>query len=189
MTIKKDKVVSLIYELRLDAPDGEIAEALTEDRPLTFLYGSGNLLPKFEENIDGLQVGDSFDFNLAAVEAYGETNADAIVEVPVSAFEMDGKVDENLLKTGNTIPMRDNAGNRLNGVVKEITDSVVKMDFNHPLAGNHLYFKGKVTEIREATDEELSHGHIHAGGCGCDSGGCGEGMPEDGSCGSGGCGC
>lgn len=190
MTVRKDKVVSLVYELRLDAANGEVVESLTEDRPLQFLYGSGNLLPKFEANIDGLKIGDSFDFDLTAVDAYGEINADAIVEVPISAFEMDGKVDENLLKVGNNIPMRDNAGNRLNGVVKEVTDEVVKMDFNHPLAGNHLFFKGQVTDIREATEEELSHGHIHSGGgCGCGDGGCGDGMPEDGSCGSGGCGC
>lgn len=190
MTVRKDKVVSLIYELRVDAPDGEVVEALSEDRPLTFLYGSGNLLPKFEDNIDGLNIGDSFDFNLNAADAYGEVNQEAVVEVPIAAFEMDGKVDENLLKIGNNIPMRDNAGNRLNGVVKEVTDANVKMDFNHPLAGNHLFFKGQVTDVREATEEELSHGHVHAGGgCGCGSGGCGDGQPMDNNCGGGTCGC
>jgi FKBP-type peptidyl-prolyl cis-trans isomerase 2 len=79
-------------------------------------------------------------------------------------------LDEKLVQVGNTIPMRDNAGNRLNGVVKAVTDSNVNMDFNHPLAGNHLFFSGEVTDVREATDEELSHGHVHAEGCG---GGCG----------------
>lgn len=189
MNIKKDKVVSLIYELRLGSAEGDIVESLTEDRPLTFLYGSGNLLPKFEENIDGLTTGDSFKFDLAAGDAYGEVNDAAIVDVPIAAFEMDGKVDNEMLKLGNTIPMRDNAGNRLNGMVKEVTDANVKMDFNHPLAGNHLFFSGSVTEIREATEEELSQGNINAGGgCGCDSGGCSEEKSESG-CGSGGCGC
>ena len=201
MTIKKDKVVSIIYDLRIDSPEGEIVESLNQDKPLTFLYGSGNLLPKFEENISGLKLGDSFDFDLAVTDAYGEVNETAIVEVPISAFEMDGKLDEDLVKLGNTIPMRDNAGNRLNGVVKEISSENVKMDFNHPLAGNHLYFKGEVTEVREATEEELTHGHVH-GGCGCGSGGCGGHSQEEscgcgdehdhqggGGCGSGSCGC
>ena len=146
-------------------------------------------MPKFEENLNGLQIGDKFDFNLTAKDAYGEKNDAAIVKVPISAFEVDGKLDTSLVKVGNTIPMRDNAGNRLNGVVKSVDDSNVKMDFNHPLAGNHLFFTGSVTDIREATEEELSHGHIHGQGGGCgDSCGCGS-EPTDGDCGSGGCGC
>lgn len=188
MTITKEKVVSIVYELRLDSKEGEVVESLTQDKPLTFLFGSGNLLPKFEENIDNMKVGDGFEFDLTAEDSYGEINEAALVEVPKSAFEMDGKIDENLLVLGNTIPMRDNAGNRLNGVVTEVTDENVKMDFNHPLAGKHLFFKGEVTEIREASEEELSKGHIHAeGGCGCGDGGCGSGETTD-SCGDGGCG-
>ncbi len=189
MVINKDKVVSLIYELRLDSPSGEVVEELTQDNPLTFLFGSGNLMPKFEENINGLQIGDDFNFDLASVDAYGEVNEAAIVEVPISAFEMDGKIDHNLLTLGNTIPMRDNSGNRLNGVVKEVTTENVKMDFNHPLAGNHLFFKGQVTDIREATEEEISHGHVHGGGCGCNGGGCEDKGHEGGGCGDSGCGC
>jgi FKBP-type peptidyl-prolyl cis-trans isomerase SlyD len=189
MTITKDKVVSLVYELRVNSKEGDIVESLTTDNPLSFLFGAGNLLPKFEAKIDGLNVGETFDFDLVATDAYGEVNDAAIVDVPLSAFMTDGVVDENLVQLGNTIPMRDNAGNRLNGVVKEITDENVKMDFNHPLAGNHLFFKGEVTDIREATEEELSHGHIHAhGGCGGGCG-CGDEAMDPSSCGSGSCGC
>ncbi|MBN2484382.1 MAG: peptidylprolyl isomerase [Bacteroidales bacterium] len=189
MVVANEKVVSLIYELRLDSPQGEVIESLSQDNPLTFLFGTGNLLPKFEENINGLSVGDKFDFDLEALEAYGEKNEEAVVSVPVSAFEINGKIDEGMLSIGNTIPMRDNAGNRLNGVVKEVTDDTVVMDFNHPLAGNRLFFKGEVTEIREATQEELSHGHIHSG-CGCGDGGCSDGHSHDShGCGSDGCCC
>lgn len=192
MVVANEKVVSLVYELRLDSPEGEIIEALSQDNPLTFLYGTGNLLPKFEKNISGLKVGDKFDFDLDAPDAYGEVNEEAVVSVPIGAFEVNGKIDNNMLSLGNTIPMRDNAGNRLNGVVKEVTSTTVVMDFNHPLAGNRLYFKGEVTEVREATDEELSHGHIHSS-CGCGDGGCSDGDCGDdhgkGGCGDGGCGC
>ena len=109
------------------------------------------------------------------------------------------KVDENLLKIGNMIPMMDAEGRRMNGKVVTIEEEVVKMDFNHPMAGNDLFFKGQVTDVREATEEELHHGHIHGngGGCGCGSGGgsCGDGSCDDkdacddGGHGSCGCGC
>jgi FKBP-type peptidyl-prolyl cis-trans isomerase SlyD len=192
MTITKDKVVSLIYELRLNSPQGEVIEALSNDNPLTFLFGTGNLLPKFEEKIQGMNVGDTFDFNLSSTDAYGEVNAEAIIDVPLSAFEVNGAIDDDLLKLGNIIPMRDNQGNRLNGVVKEVSSTDVTMDFNHPLAGSDLFFKGEVTEIREATEEELSHGHIHSscgcgGSCDCEEG-CGE-QDEVSNCSSGSCGC
>lgn len=184
MEVSKDKVVSLTYELRLDNPQGEIVESLTDDSPLTFLYGSGGLLPKFEEKIDGLKAGAGFDFELKSQDAYGEINDNAIVSVPISAFEIDGAIDQSMLHIGNKIPMQDGAGNKLTGIVKDITEENVVMDFNHPLAGNQLYFKGRITEVREATEEELEHGHIHAGG-GCGSGcGCG-----DSHGGGGGCGC
>jgi len=170
MIISKDKVVSLTYELRLNSSEGEIIEALKDESPLTFLYGSGNLLPKFEQHISELKVGDKFSFDLIAEDAYGEINENAIVEVPVSAFEIDGKIDDKLLQIGSKIPMQDASGNKLTGVVKELNGETVKMDFNHPMAGNHLFFSGKVVEIREATEEELTHGHAHyAGSCeGCE---------------------
>ena len=190
MIVTKEKVVSLTYELRLDDKEGEILESLTEDAPMVFLFGSGNLLPKFEENINGLRVGDKFDFNLSSSDAYGEVDLEAIVSVPISAFEIDGKIDENMLSLGNKIPMQDNAGNKLTGVVTEVTADSVKMDFNHPLAGSDLFFKGTITEVREATEEELHHGHIHAHG-GCGSGGCGDCGPSGcgDSDGGGSCGC
>ncbi|MFW6370452.1 MAG: FKBP-type peptidyl-prolyl cis-trans isomerase [Bacteroidota bacterium] len=181
MEIKENRVVSLIYELRKDSESGEVLEKVVEENPLVFLYGMGNMLPKFEEKLAGLQAGDSFNFDLAAAEAYGQQNQDAIVNVPIAAFEVNGVVDQTMLKLGNTIPMQDNQGNRLNGKITEIANDHVRMDFNHPLAGENLHFNGRITEIREATEEELSHGHIHSGGCsGC---GCGSGEQKDG------CGC
>ena len=174
MIISKDKVVSLTYELRLDSSNGQVVETLNDDSPLTFLYGSGNLLPKFEQHINELKVGDKFSFDLVAEDAYGEINENAIVEVPVTAFEIDGKIDDKLLQLDNKIPMQDASGNKLTGIVKEINGETVKMDFNHPMAGNHLFFSGKVVEIREATEEELHHGHAHyPGSCeGCED--CGD---------------
>jgi FKBP-type peptidyl-prolyl cis-trans isomerase SlyD len=195
MIAEKNKVVSLSYVLRrADTAEKEIVEEVFADRPLTFLLGHGNLLSKFEANVEGLKVGDSFEFILACDDAYGKSQPEAVVVLPKNIFEIDGVVDETMLTVGNAIPMMDNAGNRLNGVVVELGDDTVKMDFNHPMAGADLHFVGKVVDIREATEEELQHGHIHQGG-GCGSGscgdcGCGEGAEEAScGCGSESCGC
>lgn len=198
MIAEKNSVVSIVYELRSGSKEGEIVEALTPENPLTFIYGTGGLLPKFEENLTGLKTGDNFEFLLNSEDAYGPVVESAVVHVPLNIFEVDGKVDENLLKVGNTVPMMDAQGRRMNGKVLTIEAEAVQMDFNHPMAGNDLFFKGEVTEVREATEEELSHGHTHGeGGCGCESGdgSCGDGSCDDkggcddGSQGGGGCGC
>ncbi len=102
-------------------------------------------------------------------------------------------MDEELIKVGNMVPMQDAQGNRLNGIVLEVTDENVRMDFNHPLAGDDLFFVGAVKEVREATDEEIM-AVVNAGGCGssCGSGCSCESEAESDSgcgCGSGGCGC
>lgn len=186
MIAEKDNVISIIYELRSGTKEGEIVEALTLDNPLTFLFGTGGLLPKFEENLNGLTTGDSFEFLLPFEDAYGPVVDSAIVLVPKKVFEVNGKIDENLMKVGTMVPMMDSEGRRLNGKVIAIDGGEVKMDFNHPMAGNDLYFKGKITAVRNATEEEMSHGHIHGDGEGCGNGSCGCGGNE-GSCGDGTC--
>jgi FKBP-type peptidyl-prolyl cis-trans isomerase SlyD len=197
MIAEKNNVVSIVYELRNGSKEGEVVEALTPDNPLTFLFGTGGLLPKFEEQLNGLTAGDNFEFLLHSEDAYGPVVENAIVHVPLSVFEVDGQIDENLVRIGTMVPMMDAEGRRLNGKVISVEGEAVKMDFNHPMAGNDLYFKGEITDVRSATDEELTHGHVHAShGCGC--GGNGHGSCEDDNCGcedkgscndEGGCGC
>lgn len=186
MTISENKVVSVSYELTTSSSKGEIIETVTAASPLTFISGTGNLLAAFEQNLSGLKEGDSFSFTILSQDAYGEPNEKAVVSLPIDAFMVDGQVDNELLQIGNVIPMRDQSGRRLNGKVKEVTDSNVTMDFNHPLAGDDLHFKGTVVGVREATDEEVAHGHIHeehSCGCGGDSCGtdsCGTGCGDEG---------
>ena len=201
MIAEKNKVVSIVYELRSGSKEGEVVESLNAENPLTFLFGTGGLLPKFEENLSGLTSGDSFEFELGLEDAYGPVVENAIVHVPQSVFEVDGQIDDSLLQIGSMVPMMDSEGRRLNGKVIAIEGDAVKMDFNHPMAGNDLYFKGQVTDVRSATDEELNHGHVHgaaAGGCGCGGSESGECSPDncedddcksDGEGGSCGCGC
>jgi FKBP-type peptidyl-prolyl cis-trans isomerase SlyD len=186
MNIAKEKMVSVTYELKYDNADAQLIEKVEKDSPLTFQFGVGKMLEYFEKNIENMSVGDLFDFKLTAEQAYGPITDEAIVDVPMRAFMVDGKVDPELVKLGNTIPMMDSYGNRLHGIVLEINDETVKMDFNHPLAGEDLHFKGKVIEVRDPRPEELAHS------CGCNSCGseesdCGDGCGSNqGSCG---CGC
>jgi FKBP-type peptidyl-prolyl cis-trans isomerase SlyD len=171
MVVSQNTVVSLTYELRVNGKSGEVIEKVDQSSPLTFLFGTGSLLPKFEDNLAGLKVGDGFDFNLISEDAYGEFDESSVIKVPLHAFQMEGKVDYDLVKIGNKIPMQDSEGHRLTGVVKTVDTDFVTMDFNHPLAGNHLFFKGEITDIRQASEEELAHGHLHStSSCeGCDS--------------------
>src|SRR5512145_1066369 len=110
MEISQNKVVSLSYELRANSKDGEVIETVDGNAPLTFLFGSGSLLPKFEENLAGLKVGDSFDFSLVSVDAYGDFDENSVIKIPVQAFQIDGKIDYELVKIGNKIPMQDSQG-------------------------------------------------------------------------------
>lgn len=188
MTINKDKVVALEYTLTVN---GEVIESVKAEKPLRFIFGAGTLLPKFEENVLEKSVGDAFEFRLEAEEAYGEVNKEMIVEIPKSAFEVDGKFDSEMIAVGKVLPMMDGMGNRLNGTVAGLTESGVVMDFNHPLAGQALNFKGKVVEVREATQQELEEGLYgeKRGGCGgCHGSGCGNGGCGGGDCSDGGCG-
>ncbi|MGQ7870336.1 FKBP-type peptidyl-prolyl cis-trans isomerase [Sunxiuqinia sp. sy24] len=189
MAITKNKMVSLTYDLRIEGANGELIEQTTAEKPLNFVYGAGLMMPKFEELLEGLEQGNDFNINLSCEEAYGPIDENAVVDLPKHLFLVEGKFDDEIIKVGNTVPMMSANGQRMNGLVLEITDENVKMDFNHPLAGEDLFFTGKVLEVREATDEEIAA--TVQGGCGCDSGGCG---CEDESCATegtsgGGCGC
>ena len=193
LEIGKYKMVKLTYDLRVDNESGEMVEQATTERPLEFLYGAGMMLPKFESELAGLKEEESFNITLAKNDAYGEVNNEAIVELPKHVFLVEGKFDDELIKVGNTVPMMSSNGQRLNGLVLEVSDETIKMDFNHPLAGEDLFFAGKVLSVREASDEEVAQ-ILSGGGCGCGSGGCDTSGCDDGSCGpndgaAGGCGC
>jgi FKBP-type peptidyl-prolyl cis-trans isomerase SlyD len=193
MIISKDKVISLSYSLRVN---DEIVDNAVAEHPLVFIFGRGQLLPLFEEKIKGLKVGDSFEFMVPCDEGYGRVNEMAVVDLPKNIFIIDGEIPADLLEIGKSLPMRDNEGNALNGLIVDIKEDTVVMDFNHPLAGQDLFFNGKIEDVRDASEEELSHGHVHSHGN--EHNGCGDGCGDDcgDSCGdqsqdkeSAGCGC
>ncbi|MDR2891279.1 MAG: FKBP-type peptidyl-prolyl cis-trans isomerase [Alistipes sp.] len=189
MKISENTFVALDYKLEVD---GAIADQSQPGQPLKFAYGMGMLLPKFEEAIADLEPGAEFKFTLSPADGYGETIAEAVVELPKTVFEVNGEVEEGLLVVGNMVPMADQQGNRLMGRIVEVGD-VVKMDFNHPMAGKTLNFSGKIVDVREITPEDLQG--FAGGGCSCGDGGCGSDCScddeGDGGCGDtkGGCDC
>ena len=158
MKIAKNTVPSVSYVLTVD---GEVVDEAKNEAPLSFIFGVGGMIPGFEKNLDGLETGDSYEFTLSPDEAYGEYNQNAVVDLPLSTFSVDGKIQEELLVVGKVIPMQDQNGNPLNGTVVGVGKETVKMDFNHMLAGKSLHFEGKVIDVREASPEELEHGHVH----------------------------
>jgi FKBP-type peptidyl-prolyl cis-trans isomerase SlyD len=158
MKIESQHVVSLTYDLYVNQEDGTeaLVESATQEQPLTFLYGAGQMLPKFEEHLSTLSTGDNFDFQLSAEDAYGEYNDEAVANLPKDMFE-----GTDMPEVGSILPLQDNQGNRFQGQVVSVVEDSVIVDLNHPMAGQQLHFKGEIINVRPANAEELSHGHAH----------------------------
>jgi FKBP-type peptidyl-prolyl cis-trans isomerase SlyD len=166
MPIAKNNVVFISYQLAFPDEDGQpdVVEIVDEKEPMVFIHGLSGLPEAFEENLLGLNEGDSFDFSISAEDAYGNVDPNAIIELPKSIFQAEGQNADDILQIGNFIPMTDDQGNRMQGIVVSIEGETVTMDFNHPLAEKTLMFQGKILKIREATPEEIAHGHVHGEG-------------------------
>ncbi|WP_256010515.1 FKBP-type peptidyl-prolyl cis-trans isomerase [Desertivirga xinjiangensis] len=157
MKIQPNSVVALTYDLYTTEDGQEVfVEKASEEQPLVFLYGVGMMLPKFEENLSGLAAGDSYDFHLSAIDAYGEKDANAVAELGIEMFQ-----GADLPEVDAVLPLQDNHGNQFRARVTNVSDTNVTVDLNHPMAGQDLHFKGQILNVREATKDELAHGHAH----------------------------
>ncbi|MEG1498650.1 MAG: FKBP-type peptidyl-prolyl cis-trans isomerase [Bacteroidales bacterium] len=156
MNVEKNSVVSLTYTLRYDDINGEIIEEVDKTNPMNVLIGHELLLDKFEENLQGLKKGDLFEFALTEEEGYGLYDEEGVIRVPKAEL-MDGVPEEEreMLYEGNIVPIQDTEGTEYQAFITEIKDDIITLDFNHPLAGENLYFKGVVVGVREATKEEI----------------------------------
>lgn len=173
MKIQDQKVVELIYQLEVD---GSIADKVSEDKPLDYIHGMGMLIPKLEEHLTGKEPGSSFEITIFPEDSYGEYDEKNVFDIPKTSFEINGKINEELLKEGQYIPLVNSSGNTVMGCIKKINEDSVTMDFNHPMAGKTLNFSGKIISVRDATEKELIeglHGEFVQCGCGCDEHGCG----------------
>ena len=177
MIIEKDRVVSIDYTLRDN--NGNLIDSSEGSDPLEYLHGNGNIIPGLEKALAGKKAGDKLTCSIAAADAYGERDDSLIFKVNKSEFE---GAD---IEVGMQFEAHGEEGAQI-VTVEGIEGEEVTIDANHPLAGETLNFDVKVVDVREATSEELEHGHVHGGcECGCE-GDCEDGEGE-GSCGCGNC--
>ncbi|MCH8531572.1 MAG: peptidylprolyl isomerase [Saccharospirillum sp.] len=154
MNIAAQRVVSIHYEVKDE--DGVVVDSSEGREPLVYLHGHNNIIPGLEKALDGLSTGDDFDVVVQAEEAYGDYQDALVQSVPMEAFQGVEKVEEGMVFTAQT------QGGPLQVTVTAIEADTVTVDGNHPLAGKALSFKGSVNEVRDASAEELEHGHVHS---------------------------
>ena len=159
--IDDGRVVTLRYDLREGGPGGALLERMDVNYPFTFLFGNGNLLPAFEEELRGLPDRASFAFTLPVERGYGPHRADQVLHLDRALFrDCTGSVPPGMLTPGNQVRLTANDGRDHSGkVVRCDGDDVVVVDFNHAMAGKPLYFEGAVLHVRPATPDELARGH------------------------------
>ncbi len=159
MTLKvgKDRVVKFEYVLALDS--GDVVDSSQGHEPLAYLHGYGNIIPGLERQMEGMEVGEEREIVVEPGEAYGEYIEGQDMLVPLNEFPPNMTPE-----VGMGILVETPDGQQIPYFITEIKDGMARLDPNHPLAGQRLHFKVKVVEIREATEEEKAHGHVHDGG-------------------------
>lgn len=156
MKIEDGMVVSMDYTLHADDEAGEVLDSSEGRSPLQFMQGQGQIIPGLERELYGLSVGDQKSVTVEPVDGYGEEDPDAYSEVPRDAFPGDMQPEP-----GMSLGVRDEAGNVYQAYVEEVRPDSVILNFNHPLAGQKLYFDVRIADLRQATAEEIAHGHVH----------------------------
>jgi FKBP-type peptidyl-prolyl cis-trans isomerase SlyD len=151
--VADDIVVSIDYSLTVDS---EIIDASEENDPLVFLQGRQNIIPGLENQMYGMKVGESKEVIVAAIDGYGNVDPNAIIDVPLSEFPKDYEI-----KPGIELQLQSQDEELLNGVIVSVSKNKVRLDLNHPLAGKELLFRVTLVDLRDATEEELTHGHVH----------------------------
>ena len=158
--IEDNLVVTMDYELRID---GEIVDTSEDGDPIIFLQGTGQIIPGLEKAIYGLKQGDQKTISVEPKDGYGEIDPESIVEVPKDEFPEDFPLELGVEITVNTEDDEDEEAEEeeMEATIVAINKDTVTLDFNHPLAGKTLEFSVNILEIREATAEEIEHGHAH----------------------------
>ncbi|MFT5888629.1 MAG: FKBP-type peptidyl-prolyl cis-trans isomerase SlyD [Zhongshania sp.] len=157
MNIANNCVVAFHYTLTDDA--GTEIDSSKGQEPLAYLHGQGGIIPGLERELTGKTIGDAMKVTVQPADGYGELNPELIQPVPREAFQGVDQID-----VGMQFQAEGQGGQMQMVVVKEVTDETVTVDANHPLAGQVLHFDVSIAEVREASEEELEHGHVHGAG-------------------------
>lgn len=154
--IGENKVVSLNYTVKDD--NDQVIDSSEGGSPLLYLHGSNNIIPGLENALTGKATGDEFAVTVEPKDAYGEYNEEMVQVVPMSAFQEVEKVEPGMVFTAQT----QNGPVQL--MVTDVDGDNVTIDPNHPLSGKTLHFSGSIIDVRDASEEELAHGHVHGEG-------------------------
>ena len=149
-------VVAMHYTLHVE---GELIDASQNAEPLQFIQGMGHIIPGLEQQLYDMQIGESKKVTVAARDGYGELDAQAFMDVPRNAFRADIP-----LEIGMQLELKDKSGHPVHARIDALTEQSVRLNMNHPLAGKQLEFEVTIAGLRAATDEEVSHGHVHTHG-------------------------
>ncbi|EWH01757.1 FKBP-type peptidyl-prolyl cis-trans isomerase [Halomonas sp. BC04] len=156
MQIAQNSVVAFHYTLTNDA--GEVLDSSEGRDPLTYLHGAGNIIPGLEKELEGRESGEKLNVTVAPEEGYGEVQPQLVQEVPRDAFQGVEAVEPGMQFQAQT------QGGPLMVTVTKIEGDTVTVDGNHPLAGQKLNFDVEIADVREASQEEIEHGHVHGEG-------------------------
>jgi FKBP-type peptidyl-prolyl cis-trans isomerase SlyD len=156
MPIQQDSVVTIHYTLKDDA--GKVIDSSTPNEPLAYLHGRGSLVPGLERELEGKNAGDKLAVQVSAAEGYGEHDKQLIEQVPRRALQGIANI-----KVGLQLHAQTPEGPRTVTVTR-IASDMVTLDGNHPLAGKTLHFEVEIADVRQASAEELAHGHVHGAG-------------------------
>ena len=157
MQVAQDKVV--LFHYRLTNDEGEVLDSSAGGAPLAYLHGQGNIVAGLEKALEGRQAGDKLSVRVEPAEGYGVRDAGLVRRVPRRSF---GSIDK--LSPGMQFEAQLERGQRRVVTVTAVKGDMVTIDGNHPLAGQNLNFEVEITEVRDATAEELAHGHVHGPG-------------------------
>ncbi len=157
MSLELNKVISFNYVLKDE--EGTVLDTTENKAPLTFLSGSNQILPKLEEAFDGMIIGGKKNVKIDAANAYGEYDGKAIQNLKKEQFPPEAK-----LETGMRYVANSPEGGQIPFVITEVKENDITADFNHPLAGKNLEFDVELVDVRDATAEEMQHGHVHGPG-------------------------
>ncbi|MBS0568745.1 MAG: peptidylprolyl isomerase [Proteobacteria bacterium] len=158
MKAEKNKVVTFHYHLT-DETGTKVDSSHDRAEPLTILFGHGQIIPGLEQAMEGHEAGDKFDVSVPPEHGYGERREDFTQRVPKKYFR-----DADHLKAGDATVLSVQGGGYRQVVVLKVGSSVIDVDLNHPMAGKTLKFDVEVTDVRDATPEEVEHGHVHGEG-------------------------
>ena len=152
-TVSKGQVVSMHYTLQVD---GDVIDSSKGQEPFQFIQGIGTIIPGLEREMEGMKIGETREVVISAKDGYGEIKEDSFIEVPRESFP-----PTIPLEVGVDLQVEDQSGNPMYARIDRVGEENIRLDFNHPLAGKELTFNVEVLALRDATEEELAHGHVH----------------------------